>query len=237
MRGDKTTDGLYAGMRDRFGEASPLANGYRYRGYFLREQALLLSLLDSSAPVLVDVACGSGLMLAPLLGQRALVFGVDFNADACRAAAANGFPVVRGDAFALPLPDAAIDEITCCQFFNQQTPAAVASFVREAARVLRPGGRAVFVWRNAGAFVHRVAHFGLTAMDRLRGREVFPQYGHAFADVDRYAADAGLEVGTKLVSFPPLGWRSARVGGVLAGAIGASCVLVASRSAAPGGSA
>ena len=66
MRADRETDALYAGMRRRFGARRAEANGYRYAGYFHREQALLLSLLDADAAVVLDVACGSGLMLEPL---------------------------------------------------------------------------------------------------------------------------------------------------------------------------
>ena len=229
VHGDRETDRLYAGMRGRHGTQSALANGYRYEGYFRREQALVLGLLSPDGEVVVDVACGSGLMLEPLLGERPLVFGIDFNDAACRAARANGFPVVRGDAFRLPLADATVDELVSCQFFNQQPPRAVAAFVKEAARVLKPGGHAVLVWRNAAALVHRLAHAVLGVGDRLAGRAVFPQYRHDFAALRGWAAGAGLAVRTELVAFAPLRWRSADVGGLLAGLIGASNVIVLER--------
>ena len=95
MRGDKRTDRLYADIRGRFGERSPLANGYRTRAYFLREQSVLHGLLNADASTVVDIACGSGLMLRLLVDGRRVVFGIDFNADACQAANSNGFPVVR----------------------------------------------------------------------------------------------------------------------------------------------
>lgn len=227
MRGDKGTDALYAGMRGRYARAAARANGYRYEGYFRREQALLLSLLDRDAALTVDVACGSGLMLLPLVGAGRLVCGVDFNVDACRSAHANGFPVIRGDAYALPFADGTVDQVVNCQFFNQQSAVGMRGFVAEAGRVLAPGGRVVLVWRNAGALIHRVAHGLLSALDRLRGLPAFPQVAHPLAEVEAALAAAGLVVERREVSCPPLGWRSAAVHGLAARVIGASCVVVA----------
>ncbi len=229
MRADRHTNDLYAGMRGRFGAAGARANGYRYEAYFRHEQAMLYSLMDPTAAVVLDACCGSGLMLLPLAAGTRTVFGVDFNADACRAAAANGFPVIRGDAFNLPLADASIDEVTNCQFFNQQAAQGMRAFVGEVARVLKPGGRTILVWRNGAAAIHRVAHAVLTVADRALGREIFPQVTHTFADVERALTDAGLEVTHREVSCPPLGWRSTQVTGLAARLAGASCVLVARR--------
>ena len=224
---DRRVDGLYAQLRGRYGGANPRANGYVYEGYFLGEQALLFELLNDDAPVLVDVACGSGLMVQPLLKRRRQVLGIDFNRDACTAARANGLEVVRGDAFRLPLADAGIDEIVTCQFFNQQRPEAVARFITECARVLSPGGQVVMVWRNGSAWIHRFALRVFGTLDRWRGAPAFPYENHAFGDIDAYAQLAGLEVASRYVSFPPLRWRSPAVTSLAARMIGASniCVL------------
>jgi SAM-dependent methyltransferase len=230
-RGDRATDELYHGMRSRHGRGSARANGYRYEAYFRREQAVLLSLLDRDAPLTVDACCGSGLMLLPLVGGAGTVFGIDFNADACAAARANGFPVVRGDAYRLPLADGSVAQMTNCQFFNQQDAAGVDTFLAEVARVLAPGGRLVLVWRNGSALIHRLAHALLTVMDRLRGMNVFPQHVHALETVAARAAAVGLEVVHRELSCPPLGWRTTATAGLAGRIAGASCVLVLRRPA------
>lgn len=227
MRGDKKTDRLYGGIRGRFGERSPLANGYRTRAYFLREQSVLHELLNPDAATVLDVGCGSGLMLRPLVDGPRFIFGIDFNADACRAALTNGFPIVRGDAFALPFKDASIDELTSCQFFNQQRAEALKVFSLEAARVLRPGGRAVLVWRNGAALIHRLAHACLCVIDRLRGLPEFPQFVHSIEDLRSYLTEAGLEIEHAEVTFPALGWHSKDIASLAAGIIGASCIVIA----------
>lgn len=227
MRADQKTDALYAHMRRRFGAARARANGYRYEGYFIREQQVLLSLIDPNARTLLDVACGSGLMLRPLLGAERTVLGVDFNVDACAAASANGLAVVRGDAFKLPFASASLDQIVNCQFFNQQTPDGVGAFVVEAARLLTPGGQIVLVWRNGAAYIHRILHICLTGLDRLRGIPEFPQVTHSFADLRRILESAGLEVLREEVSCPPLRWRSQVIDRLPARLLGASCIVVA----------
>jgi SAM-dependent methyltransferase len=228
---DRRVDGLYAELRGRYGGANPRANGYVYEGYFLGEQALLFELLDENAPVLVDVACGSGLMVRPLIKRRHQVLGIDFNRDACMAARANGLEVVRGDAFRLPLADAAVDEIVTCQFFNQQRPEAVARFITECARVLSDNGQVVMVWRNGSAWVHRFALLVFGTLDRWRGAPAFPYENHGFAEIDAYAGAAGLRVVARYVSFPPLRWRSSAVTSFAARMIGASNICVLKKSA------
>lgn len=227
MQGDKTTNLLYTTLRKRYGTTSPLANGYRSRAYFLRERAILHGLIDPSVSKVIDVGCGSGLMLRPLVGPDRLVFGLDYNADACEAALANGLPAIRGDAFILPFANSSIDLITNCQFFNQQKIEGVRTFVGEAARVLKFGGRLIAIWRNGEAAIHRFSHFCLSRFDGMRGLPVFPQYVHRLDDVRVYLRNVGLEVERAEVSLPILGWRSRNTTGLAARAIGASCIVVA----------
>ena len=223
---DRRVDALYAGVRGRYDASDPRANGYVTKGYFRGEQQILFSMLNDAATTVVDVACGSGLMLRPLVGRRDLVIGIEFNAEACAAARLNGLDVVRGDAFSLPLGEDTVDEIVTCQFFQQQTAAAVRRFIEESGRVLRPGGRLVMVWRNGAALVHRAALAVLGRLDRMRGIPAFPYENHSHAALREHAAATGFTVEKQAVSFPPLRWMTEAVDTLPARVLGASNVCV-----------
>lgn len=90
---------------------------------------------ELSGPVL-DVGCGEG-RLASLLPASVRWIGVD--ASTAQLAANPYRPVVRADMRALPFQDAVLASVThlwCLYHLDDPVPA-----VREAARVLRPGGR------------------------------------------------------------------------------------------------
>ena len=89
----------------------------------------------------VDVACGTGDLVEIAARRGARVVGVDFAAGMLAIAGRRGLGarLVRGDALALPLPDASADALTCA--FALRNFVAIPPFLAEAARVLRPGGR------------------------------------------------------------------------------------------------
>ena len=112
---------------------------------------------------LVDPMCGAGTIVAEtadLAGSRRLtdtvILGgdIDPNAVHCTRENLNRFarvPVVRWDATRLPLPDESVDRVLANPPFGEQllTKAIVGPlyrlFLKECDRVLKPGGRGVFL--------------------------------------------------------------------------------------------
>jgi 2-polyprenyl-6-hydroxyphenyl methylase / 3-demethylubiquinone-9 3-methyltransferase len=91
--------------------------------------------------LLVDLACGGGLMApyAAKLGYRHV--GVDLNARALEHAREHGVTPVRGSVLDVPLADECADVVLACEILEHvEDDVAV---LAEAARLLRPGGTLV----------------------------------------------------------------------------------------------
>jgi len=91
--------------------------------------------------VLVDLGCGGGLLAphARRLGYRHV--GVDLSTTGLGVARQHGVLVARADVARLPLPDEAADAVSAGEILEHVPDAG--AVVREACRVLRPGGRLV----------------------------------------------------------------------------------------------
>lgn len=106
----------------------------------------LLDLLGSGPGRCLDLACGTGINLQRLTDAEWTVTGVDLSADQLRVArerAPGGVELLQADATALPFADASFDAIACSLLHTD-----VADFTavcREAARVLKTGGRFAYV--------------------------------------------------------------------------------------------
>jgi len=113
------------------------------------KRVLLDSLPTSSAPVCVDLACGTG-DVSFALAQRypqGTICGVDLTPEMLQIARArNRFPNVtlqQGDMHHLPFPSASVDIVTGSYALRNAPSLTVA--LQEIHRVLRPGGTAAFL--------------------------------------------------------------------------------------------
>lgn len=201
---DIKTDALYKSVRTTYGQKRAEANGYRAQFFFRLEQRTVLEQLHNNEAPIVDIACGSGLMLEPLMNGKdeINIYGLDYNNDACVAAQQNQLTTIRGDAFKLPFPADTIGQFVNCQFLNQQTPENARLFVEQLGKALQPGGRAIILWRNGNSLVHRVVHSIFLLLDRLKKAPKFPQYIHSMEQVKSYAREAGLGVLKEAITLP-----------------------------------
>ncbi len=124
----------------------------------------LEALLGPGSAVL-DVGCGRSFPMARRLqAAGAEVFGLDPVADCDEALAASGVTVRAGFAEDIPYDSGSFDVVTCCAVLEHlKTPAAAFTEIR---RVLKPGGRLVFL--AAGRYDY-VSIVGRLVPNRLHG--------------------------------------------------------------------
>lgn len=126
----------------------------------------------------LDVACGTGDLCRSLAAAGYAPIGADFSAGMLAAARADA-PLVRGDALMLPIPDAALDGLTCGFALRNFTD--LRAFFGEAARVVRPGGRiALLEVAEPEGRVLRTGH-------AFYFRRVVPFVGRLLSDREAYA--------------------------------------------------
>lgn len=91
--------------------------------------------------LLLDLACGGGLLAPHLAGKGYRHVGLDLSSTALRTAREHGVVPVRGDVLRLPFGDEVADVVVAGEILEHviDLPRAVA----EACRVLRPGGTLV----------------------------------------------------------------------------------------------
>ena len=142
----------------------------------LHAERLLRGVALPAGPVRVlDLGCGPGmsaLALAAALGPRARVLGLDLagrmltlaRRKLARDPVGARLSLVRADALHLPLADASVDLVTGHSFlYLVPDPPGV---LREAARVLRPGGALSLMEPRAGGTLSGLARSSLPAAGR-----------------------------------------------------------------------
>jgi glycosyltransferase involved in cell wall biosynthesis/SAM-dependent methyltransferase len=168
-----------------------------HRAFFgtrLRMAAGALAHLGPGARVL-DAGCGPAPLAGGLRRRGVDVIGLDLAPGMLAAARTAGASPVRGDAASLPLRDATVDGVLLLGVTTYAPDPA--PLLREAARVLRPGGTLVVTATNAGAPDTRVRGLARRFLPRrgdrvlASGVEVHAHAPDAFAAAIRVA---GLEV-------------------------------------------
>lgn len=123
---------------------------------------------NGRAPQVLDAGCGTGRMLPVLAGRMmgCQVTGVDASAQMLRRARQDhpGFGVTQADLTALPLPDHSLDGYFSWYSTIHLDDAGFTRALREAARILRPGGLVLLAFqegsgvRDIGPGLRRLGH-------------------------------------------------------------------------------
>ena len=114
---------------------------FRMLHWIAAARALHVPSATRPGAVLLDVACGGGLLAPHVAGLGYRHVGVDIGLAALRIAREHGVMAVQGDARRLPFRDGAADVVVAGEVLEHVPD--LPSVVAEVARVLRPGGTLV----------------------------------------------------------------------------------------------
>jgi ubiquinone/menaquinone biosynthesis C-methylase UbiE len=120
-----------------------MSEGYeneRHMGYHVfLDNAEVKSVLDLvRGKEVLEVGCGTGLILSRLAPIASRVVGVDLSAGMLEKARARGLTVVQANALALPFPDASFDVAVSFKVLAHIED--IRGAVSEMCRVVKPGG-------------------------------------------------------------------------------------------------
>lgn len=154
------------------------------------EKVLLRLIGDRPFQAMLDIGTGTGSLLRLFAPLYVRGIGIDINRDMLAVARANlekagiSHALVRqGDVSALPVESGSFDLVTIYQVLHFLDEPQLA--IREAARVLRPGGRLVIV------------DFAAHDLELLRSKYAHHRLGFTDAQITGWLEQAGLELVTR----------------------------------------
>ena len=155
----------------------------------------------------LDVGCGTGTMLERYVVGGCRVAGVDASAAMLEVARQRLGPsgrLILGDASVMPFDDDAFDLVTFTMVLHELDPGTRAAVVREALRVLRPGGQMLVIDYHVGPllFPRGWLQRGFTTfVERIAGRAHYRGFRHfvTHGAIPGLAAAHGLRVEARRV--------------------------------------
>ncbi|MBT3395642.1 MAG: metalloregulator ArsR/SmtB family transcription factor [Alphaproteobacteria bacterium] len=162
------------------------------RSLYVPEKQVEAALMDVFDPMEIadylDIGTGTGRMLELFGGRVTKGIGIDMSREMLSVARAkldaaglDNCQVRLGDMYALPIPSHSIDAVTVHQVLRYADDPQ--SAIREAARVLRPGGRVA------------VVDFAPHDIETLRGQHAHRRLGFSHDEVAGWLQSAGLNPG------------------------------------------
>lgn len=139
---------MSTGNRTYYDEFAKTYESERHHGYHALIDALEIDLLSGhvAGRDVLEVGCGTGLILKELARTGRTATGVDLSAGMLSHAVRRGLRVTQGSATELPFADASFDVV--CSFKVLAHVPDIERALREMARVTRPGGRLYLEFYN-----------------------------------------------------------------------------------------
>ena len=176
----------------------------RDAGYHALVDALTVDLVRRYARGrdVLEVGCGTGLILKEVARDARRASGVDLSAGMLRRARGRGLPVAQGDATAIPFASESFDVV--CSFKVLPHVRDLKAALAEMARLLRPGGHLLleFYNRRSLRFLVKRLKSPTPVADGVSDAEVYTRYDNlesfaaALPPGIRVVATRGIRIAT-----------------------------------------
>lgn len=99
--------------------------------------------------ILLDVACGDGILFKEIDSSHKKIFGIDINWEQAAKAKRRGMPVSAGDIFEMPFKDKSFNAAVCLNtIYNFSSLSELKPVFYEMTRIIKDNGRIVIDIRN-----------------------------------------------------------------------------------------
>lgn len=140
---------------------------------------LILSAGSGNPELVLDLACGTGVLMAMLRRRGVRALGADLSAAMLAKARHYGLAgsLLRTDATLLPVRDASVDCVCLVLALHENTRENQDAMLREALRVLRSGGRLLVAdWLVPCGAVAHAAHWCMHPVERAAGKGHYKRF-------------------------------------------------------------
>lgn len=182
----------YGSTRAYYDTFSNSYEDHRHEGYHRYLDEAELAILDPHLPgaEVLEVGCGTGLILERIARRSARAVGIDLSPGMLERARERGLDVHEASATALPFSDASFDLV--CSFKVLAHVPDIDVALSEMARVTRPGGRVVAEFYNSRSIRHLVKRLKpatrIGAATATTDEDVYTRYD-SLEDILAYAPD------------------------------------------------
>lgn len=134
---------------------------------------LILAMGMTGEDRVLELACGTGVLMSMLHERGVRTVGVDLSAAMLAKARDRGLGgcLLRADATLLPMRDGSFDCVSIVLALHENPMPVAEAMLCEALRVLRPGGRLILAdWLVPRGLLGRVSHWAMHPVERAAGR-------------------------------------------------------------------
>lgn len=192
-------------------EAFERAVGGNYRAQGKAQAALVKDVAPSVAFTLIDVGCGSGRLAYALREDQLIAYHgvdvvpelIDYAREVCQRDDWR-FDVISS--IAIPAADQSADVVVFMSVFTHLKPQEIQRYLREAARVLKPGGVMVasYLDRTKAGHIAQFRPPWRQRLARIFSRDVMITHTES-KELGAYINAAGLEIEREITENSPVG--------------------------------